>query len=167
LVIALSAAVLVIAILALSARLFVWPTRAHLERADAVIVLGGSPNRTPKGFQLVSQGYAPTLVLSVAYPNYCPHGRGAFQVICFRPSPLSTQGEARAIAKLALAHHWTSLIVVSSIPQISRAKLRVSRCFSGRIAMVGVAPQSLTSWVTDVAYEWAAYAKATLWQRSC
>ena len=85
---------------------------------------------------------------------------------CFRPDPLSTMGEARYAAEQAREHGWHSLIVVASLAQATRARLRMKRCFSGSVQVV-VAPLPAATMAYDVLYEWGATAKALIWQRSC
>ena len=129
--------------------LFVWPPAetgapAH---ADAVVVLSGGLNaRLDPGLALMRRGIAPTLVVSGAF-----HGtrwkkaqrlcRGAYhvryRVLCPRPRPFSTQGEARMIARLAREHGWSRVVVVTSTFHVSRAHMLVQRCYDGRLWMVG------------------------------
>ena len=62
------------------------------------------------------------------------------RVKCFRPNPFNTRGEARYAASQAHLHRWHSLIVVSSVPQSTRARLRVERCFHGTVQVVVATP---------------------------
>ncbi len=77
-------------------------------------------------------------------------------VVCFAAEPQTTQGEARSIQQLASAHHWKRIIVVMPIPQASRARLRIGRCYSGQVLEVGVEPQGFWDWVRGIVYEWGA-----------
>jgi hypothetical protein len=151
-----------------TARLLVWPPRREVEPSDAVLVLGPSGQRLQDGLRLVEEGLASALVVAVDDESDCdikvPEG---VEVVPFRPAPFTTRGEARYIGRLARARGWKSLIVVSSVPQATRARLRVQRCFSGRLAVVGVGPHRLRYWAHDVMYEWGALAKAVIWQRGC
>ena len=160
-------AVVVAVIAGLTARFLIWPTQPHLQRADAIIMLGGSPSRYNEVFKLYGEGYAHVLVFSVDDPQVCPKAIAGMVTMCFRPSPFSTQGEARYIGQLARSHGWTHLIVVSSVPQMARAQLRISRCWAGQLQVVGVSPHDIVRWTYQVVYEWAALAKAELWQRAC
>jgi len=129
--------------------LFVWPPAetgapAH---ADAVVVLSGGLNaRLDPALALMRRRVAATLVVSGAF-----HGtrwkkaqrlcRGAYhvryRVLCPRPQPFSTQGEARMIDRLARAHDWSRVVVVTSTFHVTRAHMLVRRCYSGRLSMVG------------------------------
>jgi uncharacterized SAM-binding protein YcdF (DUF218 family) len=164
--------VVVVGVVVASAVLFVFPTTNQPRAADAIVVLGGKGPRFDNGVALAAKGYAPLLVLSLASPtppSACQalSPRPSVQVICFVPSPLSTRGEARFIGQLAHQRHLHTIIVVSGSAQTRRARLRVSRCFSGTILMVPIARPSLLSELDSVVYEWGALAKAELWQRSC
>jgi len=58
-------------------------------------------------------------------------------VICFDLSPESTQGEARAVKRFASELHLRSVIVVTSAFRVTRARIEMSRCFHGRLAVTG------------------------------
>jgi hypothetical protein len=164
--------VVVVAMLwvALSAKLFVWPARDPVAgaHADAVVVFNFSGPRWPVVQELAEERAAPVMLVSVASVEWnCP--RVSFPGVrlqCFRPDPLSTMGEARYAAEQARQHGWHSLIVVTSLPQASRARVRVKRCFSGPVRVV-VARPSLPTLAYEVVYEWGALAKALIWQRGC
>jgi len=88
------------------------------------------------------------------------------KVICFGPDPPTTQGEAEAVKRLAAKYHWHSVVLVTITPQDSRARLRVERCFSGKVyVMTGSLPAY--GWPAEILYEWAATIKAVVFQRSC
>jgi hypothetical protein len=55
---------------------------------------------------------------------------------------------------------------VTTPDQAWRARLRVSRCFAGPV-YVATSHLPLRDWLTQIPYQWAASAKALLWQRSC
>jgi hypothetical protein len=133
-----------------------------------VLVLGPSRSRLPEALGLVEQGLTSALVVSVDDEAECdikvPEG---VEVMCFRPAPFTTRGEARYIGTLARERGWTSLIVISSVPQATRARVRVQRCFHGRLAVIGVGPRRLRHWALAVVYEWGALTKAMIWQRGC
>jgi uncharacterized SAM-binding protein YcdF (DUF218 family) len=155
-------AVLVGAWLVACAVLFVWPSAASSPgRADAVVVLsGGRSSRLDPALALMRRGVAPVLVLSSPsrdkkWPTArkicrAPAHAYAYRVICFEASPYSTQGEARAIARLARANHWTQLAVVTSTFHVTRARMLVRRCYHGGLTMVGA---SSTWW--RLPEEWA------------
>lgn len=154
----------------LSAVLFIWPSLDPIKgaRADAILVMGGPGPRLQVALKLAKERAAPVMLVSVASVRWnCPNLEvPGVRVECFRPDPFSTQGEARYAANQARLYGWHSLIVVSSVPQSTRARLRVQRCFHGTVKVVAARP-SLASWAYGVIYEWAALTKALVWQRSC
>lgn len=161
---------LVALFLSLTAVLYVWPAQNSLKgvKADAVLVMGGPGNRAKVALELAREHAAPVFLYSLGNGAIdCPQWHfKALRLQCFRPDPASTQGEARYAGAQARAHHWRSLIVVSSVAQDTRARLRVKRCFSGTVKVV-TAPLSFVQRVYGVVYEWGATMKALLWQRSC
>ena len=162
---------LVLAFCALSLRLFVFPDLNAPARSDAIAVLGGSPGAGHEGIVLAQEGYAPTIAFSVDYPAFlCGHSVAHLateRVLCFVPHPLTTQGEARAIAHMAVEYHWHQIIVVMRTTQATRARLRIGRCYSGRVLEVGVTPSNLSDWMHGIIYEWGALTKALVLQPSC
>lgn len=166
----LSSALVVALVLALTARLFVWPADNPLSgvHADAVLVMNGPGPRWRIAAQLVAERAAPVVLVSTGSTRWdCPRlaAPGVMEQ-CFRPDPFDTRGEARYGAEQAEAHGWHSLIVVTSTAQATRARLMVERCFSGSVKLV-VAQPSLPTWAYEVVYEWGALAKALVWERGC
>lgn len=154
---------------ALSARLFVWPRQNRPARADAIVVLGGAGDRRPVGAALARAGYAPTLVLSVGDAASDAHVVAPIpgvETMEFRPDPASTQGEAEALAGLAASHGWQRIIVVTGRTQVTRARLRIRRCYRGELLIVP-APEPADRLPYDVVYEWGALLKALVFQRGC
>ena len=161
----------VIAFCVLTAVLFVFPDLNSPEPSDAIVVLGG-PGRGPRNeaITLAERGDAPYLVVSLVRLQSCPRGvagRPEVRVLCFRPDPLSTRGEARAIARLARQHHWHRIIVVMPTTQASRARLRIGRCYAGQVLEVGVDPAGVWRWMYEIVYEWGAMGKALILQPTC
>jgi hypothetical protein len=104
---------------------------------------------------------------SVASHNPCPRQQVPGEtLICFNPVPATTQGEAQFVGRLAEKYHWQSVAVVAITPQVSRARLRVERCFAGQVYVVA-APIQPSAWPYEIAYEWAASVKALVKQRGC
>jgi uncharacterized SAM-binding protein YcdF (DUF218 family) len=123
-----------------------WETGAP-DHADAVIVLSGGRERLPPALTLIRRGVAPVLAISsVSRTSPWPLGRrvcaarryAKAKVICFDAEPYSTRGEAETVARLARAHHWTSIAVVTSRFHITRARMLFRRCYTGRLSTVGV-----------------------------
>jgi len=136
----------------LAAVLFLWPPRHVPQHADAIVVLAGARGpRLAHALALVRRGVAPVLVVSDAWSptwveaNRLCAGRPApTRVLCFHPVPYSTRGEARAIARLAADHHWSSILVVTSRYHINRAGILFDRCYDGAVYTAG-ARQSFVS----------------------
>jgi len=143
--------------------LFVWPPAessppAH---ADAVVVLSGGLNqRLDPALALMRTGIAPVLAVSGAFHptkwkkarRLCRGKLGPlrYRVLCFEPRPYSTRGEAETIARLAQAHHWTRIVVVTSTFHVTRARMLIRRCYHGDLWMKGT---SSSLW--ELPKEWA------------
>jgi uncharacterized SAM-binding protein YcdF (DUF218 family) len=128
--------------------LFVWPPAESSApaRADVVVVLSGNKRRLPPALALIRRGVAPVLALSTVQrtPNWpeadrlcAAHRYASARVICFTAVPYSTRGEARAVARLARARRWNSVVVVTSTFHITRAHMLFRRCYHGALAMIG------------------------------
>ena len=156
----------------LAAVLFLWPPRHVPQHADAVIVLAGARGpRLTRGLALVRQGVAPgARRLGRLEPDLgrrqtasAPAGPAPVTVLCFHPVPYSTRGEARAVARLAANHHWTSVLVVTSRYHIARAGILFDRCFDGAV-YTAAAEQSFVSRLTAAPLETLKLAYAYLHQ---
>ena len=161
----------VVTLVALSVPLFITYGDDAASRADAVIVLSGSKRRLPVALELMRRNVAPTLVVSYGLEprnrlsrRVCTT-RQVFAVLCPKPDPFSTRGEARLIARLASEHGWSSIIVVTSRFHLLRARLLIERCYDGRLQMVG-APVESWRLPIMVALEWGKLARAAV-VRSC
>lgn len=157
------------ALVVVDVRLFVVPTSQKPARTDAIIVLGGPTftSRLDAALRLAERYPGTPLVVSTPGQVPCPDDVPATTPLtCFRPSPSSTQGEARAAAAFAAQHGWTSLSVVTTADQIWRARLRFSRCYDGELRMIQ-APTSAWTRVSSVPYEMGATVKAEVFQRGC
>jgi uncharacterized SAM-binding protein YcdF (DUF218 family) len=165
------AAAVVLAFCVLTAVLFVYPDLNAPVPSGAIVVLGGQGRGSlDEGVALAKRGDAPSLVLSLVPGERCPRrvaGRPQVRVLCFRADPLSTRGEARAIARLAAQHRWHRVIVVMPTTQASRARLRIGRCYPGQVLEVGVDPSGVWRWMREIVYEWAALGKALILQPTC
>jgi uncharacterized SAM-binding protein YcdF (DUF218 family) len=165
-------ALLLVAWLVATAVLFVWPDEDE-RRADAVVVLSGVRKaRLAKGLELVRKGVAPTLVISDGrasgwtQANRLCDGGAAFSVVCFRPRPYSTHGEATDVARLARARGWRSIVVVTSRYHVTRAKLLFRRCLDEPVAGVA-AKTSLGAMALNVPYEWGKLVWQLTLERDC
>ena len=113
-------------------------------------------------------GFADTLVVSTSSTGWiCPHKEATVRIICFKPNPASTRGEARFVGHLQRLENWTSILIVTAIPQTSRARIRFDRCFNGKVLFDPVDPGGIWSWLYNTIYEWAASFKALVLQRGC
>ena len=166
---AVALAVALIAVSALTGRLFVWPAQGVPARVDAIVMLNAPGATLPVALRLARQHRAGYLLISqgtVASHYACPRQVPGVKLICFHPTPATTRGEAEFIGREARQHHWRSVVLVAITPQASRARLRVERCFGGHVYVM-TAPVRLGSWPYEIVYEWGALAKALLFQRGC
>ena len=162
-------AVLVVAAGLIEIRLYVVPASDGPRPADAVVVLGGQEYKARLQTADVMLKQFPGSVVVVSIPGGIPcpaQPPGASGILCFSPSPSTTQGEARTATKLATQHGWKSIEVVTTADQIWRARLRFSRCWSGDLTMVR-SDSSIYSRLRAVPYETAATIKAETLQRGC
>lgn len=108
--------VVLVVLLATSARLFIWSPTDPPAHVDAIVVLGGDPGQPNayKAIRLALAGYAPVVVISVGgVPEVpCLRAPRRIKVICFRADTLDTRGEAEYSSKLAAHNHWHRLMVI-------------------------------------------------------
>jgi hypothetical protein len=168
-----SGLVIVLAWTGLSARLFIWPDLPPLPtRADAVIELGGPgvQGRDDVAVELARGHHAAFLVQSTvpeeAGSNRCLPAVPGVTVLCFHPDPGTTRGEAEWIGREAARRHWHSVILVTTPDQAWRARLRVTRCFTGSV-YVATSPLPFLDWFVQLPYQSFATAKALLIDRQC
>ena len=127
------AAVVVIGVVAINLRLFVFPGSSTPEHADAVVVLaGGAGERLDRGLELVRDGVASNLVVSTGPDELCAT-QHEFAVYCFLPNPDDTRGEAEAVGRIAAREGWQHLVLVTSDYHATRARILVGRCFRGTV----------------------------------
>jgi uncharacterized SAM-binding protein YcdF (DUF218 family) len=160
---------LLVVLAGLSARLFVWPAEGIPPRVDAIVMLAGPGNRLPVALRLAREKRAPLLVVSEGWQGYggpCPQAVPGVKLVCFDPNPGNTRGEAEFAGRLAREDHWRSVVLVTTRSQDTRARILFGRCFGGTIYVM-TAPLPLSSWPYEIAYQWAALAKALVVYRSC
>ena len=155
---------LLVAYAVVTVLVFVRPDLGSVRQPQAVVVLGGYGDRADQGIAVARADHIRTVALSTT--PLCPKV-ARLHIDCFWPVPLSTQGEARFIATAARLHHWDRIVVVAGTTQVSRARLRIDRCYQGQVAFVGVDPDGFFGWIHDIAYDQAAMVKAVVWQRGC
>lgn len=160
--------VVVLIFCAATAVLFMVPRSGQPVRADAIIMFGGDGPRYEKVEELARAGLAPVVVVSddPLHGAPCPPPVPGTQEICFHPDPYSTRGEARELGRLAAAHGWHRVILVTSTAQATRAGLRAHRCYDGHLEQISV-PTTGLRWVRDILHEWAGLAEALILQRGC
>jgi hypothetical protein len=152
-----------------TARLFVWPAQGMPARVSAIVMLAGPGNRLPLALELAQEHRAPMLVVSRGWQGYggpCPSTMPGVTLICFEPDPGDTRGEAEVIGRLAKQYRWSSVALVTTRTQDTRARMIVERCFGGSTYVVTV-PMPLGSWPYQIAYAWGALVKALGVYRSC
>lgn len=144
--------------------LYVLPVVDEPRPVDVVLVLGPTDEaKLQVAERLLADGLADTLVLSTPvgeYADFCATEH-TFEVLCFRPSPSTTQGEARELGALAQARGWDSAMVVAMTPHVTRARMIIARCFDGELAMISDgAPLSPIEWTQQYFYQTGAFVKA-------
>jgi hypothetical protein len=152
-----------------TARLFVWPAQGMPANVNAIVMLAGPGERLPIALQLAREHRAPMLVVSQGWQGYggpCPRKIPGVTLICFDPDPGTTRGEAEVIGRLARQYRWSSVALVTTRSQDTRARMIVKRCFGGSTYVV-TAAQPLGSWPYQIAYAWGALVKALVEYRSC
>ena len=169
--VAVAVVVLAIVFSAATARLFIWPDRGMPARVSAIVMMNGPGDRLDTALNLAWQHRAPFLVIArgsayFGHGSVCAPRIPHVQVICFDPSPATTRGEAEFAGRLARRYHWQSVVLVTTTPQDSRARLRVERCFTGPVYVM-TAALPLRSWPYELAYEWGATVKALIVGRGC
>ncbi|WP_440708402.1 YdcF family protein [Herbiconiux sp. YIM B11900] len=168
-------AVVVLAAAIGAARIIVFPDLDDPVRADAVLVLGPpTVQRLVKAQSLVDDGLADEIIISVPtgfkdddkhtrVRDLCLH-RTEYEVTCFTPDPFTTQGEARLTAGLLRDHSWDSVIVVTSVTHVSRARLLFDRCVEPSEHLVQFVSDEraydLRRWIDELVYQSAAWVKA-------
>jgi len=164
-----TAAALIAIFIALTARLFVWPATGAPGQVDAIVMTASPYAPLSLATRLARAHGAKYLLISLGHDGYggsCPPGTPGIRLMCFDPSPATTQGEAQYAGQMAAKYNWRSILVVSITPQLWRAEERVQRCFNGAVyGVAGGIPWH--SWPYEIAYEWGATVKMLVWQRSC
>ena len=152
-----------------------WPVYVHprtdavsaADPADAVLALGGLGLTAVYAERLQQEGVVRDVVVSDPYRSgTAPQVTrlcGLPRVTCFVPKPSTTRGEAREFGRLARANGWDDVLVAAPTWHISRARLIVDRCYSGRLRMVDPGIQANRwDWPLLYAYQTAGFAKAAV-----
>lgn len=120
-------------------------------RSDALLVLG-PPDRTrmAEALRLMDAGLAPVLVVAnpgtrdlgdasgrVYYARAAQTCSGGgeqdYEVICFRPDPSTTQGEAMELRALSEQRGWDHVSVLTYRQHVARSRLLLGRCYTGEL----------------------------------
>jgi uncharacterized SAM-binding protein YcdF (DUF218 family) len=152
--------------------LFVSPDTDAPGVADAVVVLSGDyGDRFASALALMDRRVAPTLV-HVGDPDFAAvedrcETKQAFEVVCLRPRPDSTRAEARALARLVSQRRWRSVVVVTSLPHVTRTRLLFDRCVEGVVRVVGSQPPPQARGRRTLIHEWLGFLYAQTIARRC
>lgn len=151
-----------------SARLFVWPSLPDLpEHVDAIVELAGPGNRDAVAMALGEAHVAPLVIQStVPGDTACLPPIARTTIECFTPTPSTTRGEARYVGERGAEDGWGSVVIVTTPDHALRARWRVERCFPGKV-YVATSPLPAHDWLVQIPYQWAATAKAQLFERDC
>jgi hypothetical protein len=159
----------VVAFGAVTARLLVWPAQGMPAHVSAIVMLAGPGTRLPVALDLAREHRAPVLVVSRGWQGYsgpCPSPVPGVKLICFDPDPGNTRGEAEAVGRLAKQFRWSSVVLVTTRTQDTRARIISERCFGGSVYVV-TAPLPVSSWLYQIVYGWGALLKALVVDRTC
>lgn len=143
-------------------------TTRNPPNVDAVVVLGAlDQDDMAAAGRILNSGTTSTLVLSVAdgeWGTLCEDFPPGITVICFRPDPSTTQGEAEAIGQLAEKHGWRSLAVVTWTTHVARSRVLISRCFDGDLYMVDYPDgMNLADKIYEQLYQSASFLKVLIY----
>ena len=150
--------------------------------SDAIAVnAGGQGERLERALELIDAGVSKNLVLSQAFINgrsaaesewggqfevvaLCESPPAGIQVFCVDLDERNTRGEARAFAELASEMNWDTLTLVTETHHLHRAKLLLSRCYSGEIfPIAAISPNNSDFYI----HEYLGSLKAYLLERGC
>jgi len=147
-----------------------------LQPVDAVIVLGGEHDgRERYGILVAREIGAPHVLLSDPYSEIdevmsqvCGSRPYGIEIICRRPKPPTTRGEAVMARRLGIERGWSRIIVVSWRFHLPRARVIFSQCYSDdsdRIVVRAV-PSSyrypVWVWLYISFYQYAGLAKTAI-----
>jgi hypothetical protein len=163
-----AAAVLVIVAVTAAVRYVAFPHADPIGKTDLIVVIDShaDDNKFEVARKVLAVNPDRTVLYS-AGDGECDRLRSSTtHLVCFLPTPNTTRGEARYAAAYAKAHHDNSMAVVVRRAQLSRARLRFSRCWHGQLAMMEE-PETFLSSISQLPYQTLATIKAETLQRSC
>lgn len=111
---------------------------------DAVVVLGGEHDgRELYGIELARLLRARTVLLSNPYPDsdalmrrLCGATVGGVDVVCRRPEPVNTRGEAIMARQVGESRGWREIAVVTWRYHLPRARQIFAQCYAREPARV-------------------------------
>jgi len=138
--------------------------------ADVVVVLGPPQAwRVDWARELVADGRASAILLFADDPATVPlcSQTAPVPVVCHRPDPYTTRGEARTLRAEMSARGWRTATVITAAPNVLRARWVVGRCVEEGVQVVGRREDiGLDRWVMRYAWQAGGFVKAAL-QRGC
>lgn len=107
------------------------------EKADAVVVFGGSDARTTKGYGFANEGYAPFLIVSPASEKYLnrldkTYRKNYSYQYLIEDRAKTTFQNAVFVADLIEKHHLTSVVLVTSDYHMPRSAFLLKLLLLGR-----------------------------------
>ena len=163
----------VVVLVALPLNAFVWPYVTPASKADVVFVIGPPDEwRIEWAEQLVDAGLASAIMISVpvaAETALCVTGSyHGVPVLCHRPDPFTTQGEARWLQAEMAQHSWSTATVITMSTHVMRARLYFDRCIATGVTVIGKpTAHTFTDWYLQIRYQMGATLKAFLVTTTC
>lgn len=149
------------------------------EQTDVAFVIGPpTDERMEVALEMLQDGTAGALMVSLdeaetewTEAQAACMGLGDFAgypVLCSKPDPFTTRGEAQWLAQEVEAQGWDSASVITFTPHIKRTQLYMDRCFDGDLAVVD-SGESLDPWywAYQYVYQTGAFMKAGLTYEQC
>ncbi|MDO5683854.1 MAG: hypothetical protein Q4G46_13635 [Propionibacteriaceae bacterium] len=102
--------------------------------SEVIYVLGGETWVPEMGLRMLDEGQGDILVLNWVREDRpeCLSGQyKGHRVICARPLPATTQGEAMQLPVMMQEHGWTSVTVATWRAHIPRSRTLFERCYGG------------------------------------
>ncbi|MUN64894.1 YdcF family protein [Kocuria sediminis] len=155
------------------------PRTDEPSRSDALFVLG-PPDRTrlTEAQRLMDAGVAPVLVVADPGAEDLGEASGrtyyaraqqvcaaehAYEVICFRPDPSTTQGEALQLRELSEQRDWNHVSALTYRQHVTRSRLILGRCYAGELDVLAFDyPEVPRGLLREFAYQSGGFAKAAL-----
>ena len=162
-----SVVVVLLVLLGASVPLYVFPRTEVPRESDAIVVLGPPrQERIDRAFQLADELGIDSILISVSPWNhaaYKPESISACtdaRVQCFVPEPLTTGGEAVAVARIAEEHAWDAVTLVTMSAHATRSQVIFEQCSPLEIGVqVADTPLTLGEWGYQYAYQSAGFLK--------